>query len=63
MIVCCGEAVIDFLPRKTAAGAAAYQPFNGGSIFNTAIALSRLGIPTGFFGGLPLRTCQPTSTA
>ncbi len=52
MIVCCGEAVIDFLPRKTAAGETAYQPFNGGSIFNTAIALSRLGIPTGFFSGL-----------
>src|SRR5206468_6983860 len=52
MIVCCGEAVIDFLPRKSADGEAVYQPFNGGSIFNTAIALGRLGIPTGFFSGL-----------
>ena len=52
MIVCCGEAVIDFLPHKTVTGEAAYQPFNGGSIFNTAIALGRLGIPTGFFSGL-----------
>jgi fructokinase len=52
MIVCCGEAVIDFLPRRTAAGEAVYLPFNGGSIFNTAIALGRLGIPTGFFSGL-----------
>ena len=52
MIVCCGEAVIDFLPRQTAAGEAVYLPANGGSIFNTAVALGRLGLPTGFFGGL-----------
>lgn len=52
MIVCCGEALIDFLPRIGVDGAAVYQPFNGGSIFNTAIALGRLGIRTGFFSGL-----------
>jgi fructokinase len=52
MIVCCGEALIDFLPRQSADGSAVYQPFNGGSIFNTAIALGRLGVPTGFFSGL-----------
>ncbi|MBI2718033.1 MAG: carbohydrate kinase [Rhizobiales bacterium] len=52
MIVCCGEALIDFLPRQSAGGEAVYQPFNGGSIFNTAIALGRLGMATGFFGGL-----------
>ena len=52
MIVCCGEALIDMLPRKSAEGVAVYQPFNGGSIFNTAIALGRLGIRTGFFTGL-----------
>ncbi len=52
MIVCCGEALIDFLPRKTADGQAAYQPFCGGSIYNTAIALGRLGVPTGLFTGL-----------
>jgi fructokinase len=52
MIVCCGEALIDMLPRKSAEGVAVYQPFNGGSIFNTAIALGRLGIKTGFFTGL-----------
>lgn len=52
MIVCCGEALIDFLPRKSADGAAAYQPFCGGSVYNTAIALGRLGIRTGFFSGL-----------
>jgi fructokinase len=52
MIVCCGEALIDFLPRKSVEGADVYQPFNGGSIFNTAVALGRLGVETGFFTGL-----------
>ena len=52
MIVCCGEALIDMLPRTSKEGAAVYQPFNGGSIYNTAIALGRLGIITGFFSGL-----------
>jgi fructokinase len=52
VIICCGEALVDFLPRKSFEGADVYQPFNGGSIFNTAIALGRLGITTGYFGGL-----------
>jgi len=52
MIVCCGEALIDFLPRVSSDGAPVYQPFCGGSIYNTAIALGRLGIPTGLFTGL-----------
>jgi fructokinase len=52
VIVCCGEALIDFLPRKSFEGADVYQPFNGGSIFNTAIALGRLGVATSYFGGL-----------
>ena len=52
MILCCGEALIDFVPRETRAGALAFQPMNGGSIYNTAIALGRLGAATGFFGGL-----------
>ncbi len=52
MIVCCGEALIDFLPGKSADGGSAYQPFCGGSVYNTAIALGRLGIRTGFFSGL-----------
>ena len=52
MIICCGEALIDFLPRKTADGAAAYQPFCGGSVYNTAIALGRLGVPVGLYTGI-----------
>ena len=52
MIVCCGEALIAFLPRISNDGAPVYQPFCGGSVYNTAIALGRLGIPTGLFAGL-----------
>jgi fructokinase len=52
MIVCCGEALIDMLPRQSADGGEAYVPFVGGAVFNTAIALGRLGVPTGFFTGL-----------
>lgn len=52
MILCCGEALIDMLPRETGAGEAAFAPYAGGAVFNTAIALGRLGTDTGFFSGL-----------
>jgi fructokinase len=52
MIVCCGEALIDFLPRKGADGADVFQPFVGGSVFNVAVAIGRLGAPAGYYGGL-----------
>jgi fructokinase len=52
MILCCGEALIDFLPREGKDGAAVYQPVNGGSVYNTAIALGRLDVPSGLFAGL-----------
>ncbi|MCF7699636.1 carbohydrate kinase family protein [Loktanella sp. M215] len=52
MIICCGEALIDMLPRETAAGEAAFAPYAGGAVFNTAIALGRLGAPVQFFCGL-----------
>jgi len=52
MILCCGEALIDMLPRETADGEAAFVPHVGGSVFNTAIALGRLEIPVSFFSGL-----------
>ncbi|MBZ4690855.1 MAG: PfkB domain protein [Cereibacter sp.] len=52
MILCCGEALIDMLPRETSAGEPAFAPYAGGAVFNTAIALGRLGAPTGFFSGL-----------
>ncbi len=52
MIVSCGEALIDFLPVTSAAGEAAYAPHAGGSPFNVALAIGRLGVSAGFFGGL-----------
>ncbi|MEM8629621.1 MAG: carbohydrate kinase [Pseudomonadota bacterium] len=52
MILCCGEALIDMLPRQTQAGEAAFAPYAGGAVFNTAIALGRLGAKAGFFSGL-----------
>ena len=52
MILACGEALIDMLPRETAAGEAAFSPYPGGAVFNTAIALGRLGASVGFFSGL-----------
>lgn len=52
MILCCGEALIDMLPRETAAGEAAFAPYPGGAVFNTAIALGRLEVPAGFFCGI-----------
>lgn len=52
MILCCGEALIDFLPREGRDGAAVYQPVNGGSVYNTAIALGRLDVPVALFAGV-----------
>ncbi|HEY4192531.1 MAG TPA: carbohydrate kinase [Mesorhizobium sp.] len=52
MILCCGEALIDMLPRQTPAGEPAFAPYAGGALFNTAIALGRLGAPVEFFSGL-----------
>ena len=52
MILCAGEALIDMLPRRTNAGEDAFAPHAGGAVFNTAIALGRLGAPTGFLCGL-----------
>lgn len=52
MILCCGEALIDMLPRETTLGEKGFAPYAGGAVFNTAIALGRLGVPAGFFTGL-----------
>ncbi|PSK87278.1 fructokinase [Limimaricola soesokkakensis] len=52
MILACGEALIDMLPRRTEAGETAFAPYAGGAVFNTAIALGRLGAPAGFFSGI-----------
>ncbi|MEO0990311.1 MAG: carbohydrate kinase [Pseudomonadota bacterium] len=52
MILCCGEALVDMLPRETPGGENAFAPFAGGAVFNTAIALGRLGAPASFFSGI-----------
>jgi fructokinase len=52
MLLSCGDALIDFLPVKSAEGRDAVVPMVGGSCFNTAIGMARLGAPTGFVGGI-----------
>ena len=52
MLLCCGEALIDMIPMPTASGQEGYVPHVGGSVFNTAIALGRLGVQTGMLTGL-----------
>lgn len=48
MILCCGEALIDMIPGADGA----YRPHTGGAVFNTAIALGRLGARAGMLTGL-----------
>jgi fructokinase len=52
MILSAGEALIDMLPRTTTLGEAAFSPYAGGAVMNTAIALARLGADSGFLTGL-----------
>lgn len=52
MILCCGEALIDMIPAPTQDGRMGYEPNSGGAVFNTAIALGRLGVKTGMITGL-----------
>ncbi|WP_417525664.1 carbohydrate kinase family protein [Marinovum sp.] len=52
MILCCGESLIDMLPRTSTLDEPAFAPHTGGAVYNTAIALGRLEAPAGYFGGL-----------
>lgn len=52
MILCCGEALIDFIPKPLSDGSQAFLPVPGGAVFNTAVALGRLGEDVGFFSGI-----------
>lgn len=52
MILCCGEALIDMIAAPTVSGAQGFVPHSGGAVFNTAIALGRLGMPAGMLTGL-----------
>lgn len=49
MIICCGEALIDFIPTLDGK---AYRPCPGGSILNIAVGLGRLQVPVGFLSRL-----------
>jgi len=51
MILVSGEALIDLVP-VTVAGETAYLPRTGGSPYNVAVGLRRLGVPAAFFGRL-----------
>ena len=52
MILCCGEALIDMIPTPTTTGRDGFVPHVGGAVFNTAIALGRLGCKVGMLTGL-----------
>jgi fructokinase len=52
MLLSCGDALIDFLPVKSADGRDAVVPVVGGSCFNIAVGMARLGAPAGFVGGI-----------
>ncbi len=50
MILVCGEALIDLVPVVAEGEPLAYAPRTGGSPYNVALGLGRLGVPVGFFG-------------
>ena len=52
MILCCGESLIDMLPRDGGDDRTFYEPVAGGAVYNTAIAAGRLGAAAGFVGGI-----------
>jgi fructokinase len=52
MILCCGEALIDMIPDTSVNGDACLVPKAGGALFNTSIALGRLGADVGLFTGV-----------
>lgn len=49
MIICCGEALIDFIAMP---GGLSYRPCPGGSILNIAVGLGRMQVPVGFLSQL-----------
>src|ERR1700726_2717109 len=52
MLLSSGDALVDFLPVKAVDGRDAVVPVVGGSCFNIAVGMARLGAPAGFVGGI-----------
>lgn len=52
MILCCGEALIDMIPKPTNTGAMGFVPHDGGASLNTSVALGRLGVQVGLLSGV-----------
>src|SRR4051812_31698974 len=52
MFVVCGEALMDVFASGTTPSGLALDGRIGGSPFNVALGLARLGQPVGFFGGV-----------
>ena len=50
MIICCGEALIDMVRAPVPKLGEGFLPLAGGSPYNTAIAIGRLGVPVKFLG-------------
>jgi fructokinase len=50
MIICCGEALIDMVRADIPGRGDGFLPLPGGSPFNTAVAIGRLGVPVRFMG-------------
>ncbi|MEM6847204.1 MAG: PfkB family carbohydrate kinase [Pseudomonadota bacterium] len=48
MIVACGEALVDLMPEVAGDGSALYRPVLGGSLFNVAMGIARLGGEAGY---------------
>lgn len=50
--MCCGEGLIDMVPTSGKSNSVQFRACPGGSVFNTAIGLGRLGTNAGFISGL-----------
>ena len=50
MIICCGEVLIDMVPKIFPERVSGFLPLPGGSPFNTAMAIGKLGVPVMFLG-------------
>jgi len=52
MIICCGEALIDLVRGPNSGSGEGFLSLPGGSPFNTAVAIGKLGVPVKYLGRL-----------